>query len=238
MITSRILHHVRSTTNILRTAKCFSTSSTRTSPYDRTIRNLKITDQTRVIYQDTISYGTNVVGGVSPDKGGRPHLGLPVFNTVKEAMREVKPDVSAVFVPAKFAAAAILEAIEAEVPLVVSVAEHVPVHDMLRVHEVLRTQSKTRLGIIVIGEIGGEAELEAAELIREHRRTSPRPKPIIAMVAGCTAPEGKAMGHAGAIWRDGDVTAEAKAKALEDAGAIIVPHPGVMGERMKELLGM
>ncbi|RKK25892.1 hypothetical protein BFJ66_g2351 [Fusarium oxysporum f. sp. cepae] len=271
--------------------------------------------------QDTIEYGTKVVGGVSPGKGGQPHLDLPVFNTVKEAMEEVKPDVSAVFVPATFAAAAILEAIEAEIPLVVSVAEHVPVHDMLRVHEVLRTQSKTRLvgpncpgiiapnqcrvgimpykqytrgcvgivsksgtlsyeavgstsraglgqsivvgmggdmlpgttladglklffnhdetkGIIVIGEIGGEAELEAAELIREHRRTFPKPKPVIAMVAGRTAPEGKAMGHAGAIWRNGDVTAEAKSKALEDAGAIIVPHPGVMGEKMKELLGM
>ncbi|TXC07355.1 hypothetical protein FocTR4_00003329, partial [Fusarium oxysporum f. sp. cubense] len=271
--------------------------------------------------QDTIEYGTKVVGGVSPGKGGQPHLDLPVFNTVKEAMEEVKPDVSAVFVPATFAAAAILEAIEAEVPLVVSVAEHVPVHDMLRVHEVLRTQSKTRLvgpncpgiiapnqcrvgimpykqytrgcvgivsksgtlsyeavgstsraglgqsivvgmggdmlpgttladglklffnhdetkGIVVIGEIGGEAELEAAELIREHRRTFPKPKPVIAMVAGRTAPEGKAMGHAGAIWRNGDVTAEAKSKALEDAGAIIVPHPGVMGEKMKELLGM
>ncbi|RKL15308.1 hypothetical protein BFJ68_g5946 [Fusarium oxysporum] len=241
--------------------------------------------------QDTIEYGTKVVGGVSPGKGGQPHLDLPVFNTVKEAMEEVKPDVSAVFVPATFAAAAILEAIEAEIPLVVSVAEHVPVHDMLRVHEVLRTQSKTRLvgpncpgiiapnqcrvgimpykqytrgcvgivsksgttladglklffnhdetkGIIVIGEIGGEAELEAAELIREHRRTFPKPKPVIAMVAGRTAAEGKAMGHAGAIWRNGDVTAEAKSKALEDAGAIIVPHPGVMGEKMKELLGM
>ncbi|KAF5625410.1 succinyl ligase subunit alpha-2 mitochondrial [Fusarium tjaetaba] len=276
--------------------------------------------QATINAKDTINYGTKVVGGVSPDKGGQTHLGLPVFSTVKEAMKEVNPDVSAVFVPAKFAAAAILEAIEAEVPLVVSVAEHVPVHDMLRVHEVLRTQSKTRLvgpncpgiiapnqcrvgimpykqytrgcvgivsksgtlsyeavgstsrvglgqslvvgmggdmlpgttladglklffnhdetkGIIVIGEIGGEAELEAAELIREHRRTSPRPKPVIAMVAGRTAPEGKAMGHAGAIWRDGDATAEAKTKALEDAGAIIVPHPGVMGERMKELLG-
>ncbi|RKL30606.1 hypothetical protein BFJ70_g10139 [Fusarium oxysporum] len=271
--------------------------------------------------QDTIEYGTKVVGGVSPGKGGQPHLDLPVFNTVKEAMEEVKPDVSAVFVPATFAAAAILEAIEAEIPLVVSVAEHVPVHDMLRVHEVLRTQSKTRLvgpncpgiiapnqcrvgimpykqytrgcvgivsksgtlsyeavgstsraglgqsivvgmggdmlpgttladglklffnhdetkGIIVIGEIGGEAELEAAELIREHRRKFPKPKPVIAMVAGRTAPEGKAMGHAGAIWRNGDVTAEAKSKALEDAGAIIVPRPGVMGEKMKELLGM
>ncbi|KAL7765941.1 hypothetical protein ACKLNR_003857 [Fusarium oxysporum f. sp. zingiberi] len=333
MIGLQFLHHVRSTTHLLRTAKCFSTSSAHSSPYDRTIRNLKITDQTRVIYQgftgkaatknaqDTIEYGTKVVGGVSPGKGGQPHLDLPVFNTVKEAMEEVKPDVSAVFVPATFAAAAILEAIEAEVPLIVSVAEHVPVHDMLRVHEVLRTQSKTRLvgpncpgiiapnqcrvgimpykqytrgcvgivsksgtlsyeavgstsraglgqsivvgmggdmlpgtsladglklffnhdetkGIVVIGEIGGEAELEAAELIREHRRTFPKPKPVIAMVAGRTAPEGKAMGHAGAIWRNGDVTAEAKSNALEDAGAIIVPHPGVMGEKMKELLGM
>ncbi|EXL91714.1 hypothetical protein FOIG_15231 [Fusarium odoratissimum NRRL 54006] len=157
MIGLRFLHHVRSTTHLLRAAKCFSTSSAHSSPYDRTIRNLKITDQTRVIYQgftgkaatknaqDTIEYGTKVVGGVSPGKGGQPHLDLPVFNTVKEAMEEVKPDVSAVFVPATFAAAAILEAIEAEVPLVVSVAEHVPVHDMLRVHEVLRTQSKTRL---------------------------------------------------------------------------------------------
>ncbi|KAF4451514.1 hypothetical protein F53441_5523 [Fusarium austroafricanum] len=226
-------------------------------------------------------------------------------------MTEVKPDVSAVFVPAKFAAAAIIESIEAEVPLVVSVAEHVPVHDMLRVHEILRTQSKTRLvgpncpgiiapnqcrvgimpykqytrgcvgivsksgtlsyeavgstsrvglgqsigttladglrlffkheetkGIIVIGEIGGEAELEAAELIREHRRTSPHPKPVIAMVAGQTAPKSRAMGHAGAIWTSNDVTAEEKAKALEDAGAVIVPHPGVMGDKMKELLGM
>ncbi|KAF9776467.1 hypothetical protein IL306_005343, partial [Fusarium sp. DS 682] len=271
--------------------------------------------------QDTIEYGTKVVGGVSPGKGGQTHLDLPVFNTVKEAMEEVKPDVSAVFVPAASAALAILEAIAAEFPLVVSVAEHVPVHDMLLVHEALRTQSKTRLvgpncpgiiapdqcrvgimpykhytrgcvgivsksgtlsyeavgstskvglgqsivvgmggdmlpgttladglrlffdheetkGIIVIGEIGGEAELEAAELIKEHRKTAWNPKPVIAMVAGRTAPEGKAMGHAGAIWSAEDVTAEAKIQALEDAGAIIVPHPGVMGDKMKELLGM
>jgi succinyl-CoA synthetase alpha subunit len=113
--------------------------------------------------KDTIAYGTCIVGGVSPDKGGSTHLGLPVFNTVHEvrasnsgiyatvfssypqAMKLVKPHVSAVFVPAKFAAKAIIESIEAEVPLVVSVAEHIPVHDMLRVHEILRTQSKTRL---------------------------------------------------------------------------------------------
>ncbi|KAJ4184872.1 hypothetical protein NW755_008785 [Fusarium falciforme] len=235
-------------------------------------------------------------------------------------MAEVKPHVSAVFVPAQFAAKAIIESIEAEVPLVVSVAEHVPVHDMLRVHEILRTQSKTRLvgpncpgiiapeqcrvgimpykqytrgcvgivsksgtlsyeavgstsraglgqsivvgmggdmlpgttladglklffehdetrGIIVIGEIGGEAELEAAELIKEYRKTA-NPKPVVAMVAGRTAPEGKTMGHAGAVFSAGDITAGAKAKALEDAGAIVVPHPGVMGEKMRELLGL
>ncbi|TDZ26764.1 Succinate--CoA ligase [ADP-forming] subunit alpha [Colletotrichum orbiculare MAFF 240422] len=228
-----------------------------------TIQHLYIDGSTKVIYQgftgraatinakDTIAYGTKVVGGVSPGKGGQEHLGLPVFNTVKEAMQEVKPHASAVFVPAQFAAAAITEAIEAEVPLVVSVAEHVPVHDMARVHEILQTQSKTRLvgpncpgiiapeqcrigimpykqytrgvvgivsksgtlsyeavgattkaglgqsivvgmggdmmpgttlldglrlffdhdetkGIIVIGEIGGEAELRAAEAIREY----------------------------------------------------------------------
>jgi succinyl-CoA synthetase alpha subunit len=92
-------------------------------------------------------------------------------------------------------------------------------------------------GIIVIGEIGGEAELEAAELIKEYRKTA-NPKPVVAMVAGRTAPEGKTMGHAGAVFSAGDITAGAKAKALEDAGAIVVPHPGVMGEKMSELLGM
>ncbi|KAK7228219.1 hypothetical protein V2G26_000389 [Clonostachys chloroleuca] len=300
--------------------------------YDDTVSNLRIGKETRVIFQgftgkaatanakDTIAYGTNIVGGVSPGKGGQIHLDRPVFNTVREAMEAVKPDVSSVFVPAHSAAKAIIEAIEAEVPLVVSVAEHIPVHDMLRVHEILRTQSRTRLvgpncpgiiaphqcrvgimpylqymrgcvgivsksgtlsyeavgsttkvglgqsivvgmggdmlsgttladglklffdheetkGIIVIGEIGGEAELKAASLIKEYRRVTPNPKPIIAMVAGRTAPEGKMMGHAGAFLSSRDVSAEAKVKALEDAGAVIVPHPGVMGQTMMELLG-
>lgn len=235
-------------------------------------------------------------------------------------MTNVNPHVSAVFVPAPFAAAAIIESIEAEVPLVVSVAEHIPVHDMVRVHEVLRTQSRTRLvgpncpgiiapeqcrvgimpykqykkgcvgivsksgtlsyeavgattkaglgqsvvvgmggdllpgttlldglklffehdeteGIIVIGEIGGEAELRAAEAIKEYRANTPKPKPIVAMVAGRTAPEGRTMGHAGAILTPRDAPASFKADALRDAGAIVVPHPGVMGDTMKKLLG-
>ncbi|KAF4996441.1 hypothetical protein FGRMN_4498 [Fusarium graminum] len=236
-------------------------------------------------------------------------------------MDTVKPHASAVFVPAHSAALAVIEAIEAEIPLVTVLAEFVPVHDMLLVHEVLRTQSKTRLlgpncagiiapeqcrigimpykqfkrgcvgivsksgtlsyesvgsttraglgqslvigvggdmlpgttladglrvffndeetkGIIVIGEIGGEAELEAADLIREYRRTSFNPKPIVAMVAGITAVEGRAMGHAGAVYSRGDVTAKEKAKALENAGAVLVDHPGQFGGRMKELLGL
>lgn len=93
-------------------------------------------------------------------------------------------------------------------------------------------------GIIVIGEIGGEAEIKAAEMIKEYRRSTRNPKPIVAMVAGRTAPEGKTMGHAGALLTPRDVSAEAKAKALEEAGAIVVPHPGVMGETMKGLLGL
>lgn len=234
-------------------------------------------------------------------------------------MENVKPDVSAVFVPAAFAAKAILEAIEGEVPLVVSVAEHIPIHDMMRVHEALRTQSRTRLvgpncpgiiapeacrvgimpykqyrkghvgivsksgtlsyeavgattaaglgqslvvgmggdlmpgttlsdglklffeheeteGMIVIGEIGGEAELDAADAIKEYRRSTSTPKPIIAMVAGHTAPQGRTMGHAGAVWTPRDAPAKMKAKVLEDAGAVVVPHPGTMGSLMKELL--
>ncbi|OAA59389.1 succinate-CoA ligase (alpha subunit) [Cordyceps fumosorosea ARSEF 2679] len=304
------------------------------SQYEKTIGNLRINQDSRVIFQgftgraatanakDTIAYGTRIVGGVSPGKGGQTHLDLPVFNTVREAVRDVKPQVSAVFVPAAGAAAAILEAVEAEVPLVVSVAEHIPAHDMLRVHAALRTQSRTRLvgpncpgivapparcrvgimpyrqyrpgcigivsksgtlsyeavgatsaaglgqslvvgmggdllpgttlvdglklffdddetkGIIVIGEIGGEAELRAAEVIKEYRARTPEPKPIIAMVAGCTAPEGRIMGHAGAVLMPRDVSAADKAEALSNAGAVVVPHPGVMGETMKQLLSM
>lgn len=161
-------------------------SSATVGRYHDTISNLHISQDTRVIYQgvfisltlfdltltgqgftggvatrnakDTIEYGTKVVGGVSPGKGGQQHLDLPVFNTVREAMENVKPQASAVFVPAALAGNAIIEAIEAEVPLIVSVAEHIPVHDMMRVHEILRTQSASRLvgpncpGIIAPGK--------------------------------------------------------------------------------------
>ncbi|PFH62928.1 hypothetical protein XA68_10981 [Ophiocordyceps unilateralis] len=300
--------------------------------YQKTLQNLRIDKDTRVMYQgftgqaatsnakDTIDYGTKVVGGVSPGKGGCMHLGLPVFSTVREAMDKIRPRVSAVFVPADFAAQAIIESIEAQVPLVVSVAEHMPVHDLMRVHEVLRTQDQTRLvgpnspgiiapdqcrvgimpfrlyrrgcigivsksgtlsyeavgattatglgqslvvaiggdsmpgtsmvdalnvffedkateGIILIGEIGGEEELRAAELIGAYRRAVPKPKPIIALVAGQTAPRGRTMGHAGAILMPRDATAAEKSDALRRAGAILVAHPGVLGRRMKELLG-
>lgn len=91
-------------------------------------------------------------------------------------------------------------------------------------------------GIVLIGEIGGDAELLAAEAIREYRRREKDPKPIVAMVAGHTAPPGRTMGHAGAILRAGDVPADVKARALEDAGAIIVTHPGLLGPAMQELL--
>ncbi len=93
-------------------------------------------------------------------------------------------------------------------------------------------------GIIVIGEIGGRAEFDAAELIEQYRKNEPNPKPIIAMVTGRTAPKGKTMGHAGALMSPGELGAEAKVEALAKAGAIVVPHPGMMGSEMRRLLGM
>jgi succinyl-CoA synthetase alpha subunit len=257
---------------------------------------------------------------VSPSKGGSSHLSLPVYSTISEAAQSLKPHATCIFVPALQAATAITDAIAAEIPLIVAVAEGIPIHDMLRVHEVLRTQSKSRLvgpnspgiiapparcrvgfmpykmysegvvgivsksgtlsyeavgattsaglgqslvvgmggdplpgttfvdalrhffkhegteGIILIGEIGGEAEFEAAELIKEYRSKGGA-KPIIAMVAGQTAPEGRVMGHAGALLGRGDKTAKEKAVALEKAGARVVAHPGEMGGLMTQLLG-
>ncbi|KAA8566847.1 hypothetical protein EYC84_009946 [Monilinia fructicola] len=243
-----------------------------------------------------------------------------VLPTVKEAMEKLKPDATGIYVAAHQAASAIEEAIEAEVPLIVAVAEHIPLHDMLRIHSILDTQTKSRLvgantsgiisaigkcrigfqplscftpgrigivaksgtlsyeavasttraglgqslcigmggdilagtnfvdalkvfehdddteGIIIIGEIGGEAELEAAAWIEEYKKRSPNPKPIVALVAGIHIPHGKVMGHAGAFLLPGEPDAKTKIKAFEDVGVTMVNHPARFGDAMKVLL--
>ncbi|KAG4441180.1 hypothetical protein IFR05_003298 [Cadophora sp. M221] len=309
----------------------FSTSSRHLS-YEDTISNLKIGEHTRVIFQgftgkqatanakESIAWGTNIVGGVTPKKNGE-HLGLPVLPSVREAMVKLKPDATGIYVAAHQAPAAIEEAIEAEVPLIVAVAEHIPIHDIMRIHSILKTQSKSRFvganapgiisaigkcrigfqplpcfmpgrvgivaksgtlsyeavasttraglgqslcigmggdvlagtnfvdalkvfehdddteGIILIGEIGGEAELKAAEWIKEYRKRSLNPKPISAVIGGIRAAPGRVMGHAGAFTLPGEPDALTKIKYLEDAGVTIVNHPEKLGDAMRKLLG-
>lgn len=308
----------------------FSTSSTH-SAYSDTIKNLKIGSHTRVIYQgftgkqatinakESIEYGTKIVGGVKPGHEGE-HLGLPVLPSVRVAADRLRPDASAIYVPANGAAQAIEEAIEAEIPLAVALAEHIPIHDMLRVFQMLRTQSRTRLvganapgimnthgrcrlgfqplpffregtvgivaksgtlsyeavasvtraglgqtyaigmggdvlagttfvdafkileedekteGIIMVGEIGGRAEEDAAEWIMKYRKRSPNPKPIMGLIGGVKAPLGRTMGHAGAWAAPGEANAPEKIQILEKAGVIMVDHPEDFGAGMKQLL--
>ncbi|KAE8133196.1 putative succinyl-CoA synthetase subunit alpha [Aspergillus pseudotamarii] len=310
----------------------FSTSS-RSYSYADTLLNLKIGTHTRVLFQgftgeiifatanvkESLAWGTKIVGGVKPGVEGE-HLGLPVFPSVKVAQEQAKPDASAIYVPGNQTAKAIEEAIEAEIPLVVAVAEHVPIHDILRIHSMLQTQSKTRLvgancpgiisaigkcrigfqplpcfspgkigivaksgtlsyetvasttraglgqslcismggdvlagtnfvdalkifendpdteGIILVGEIGGTAEIDAAEWIKDYNRRTTNPKPIMALVGGLHAPPGRIMGHAGAWTAIGEPDADAKYQALERAGAVMVNHPEKFGEGMKTLL--
>ncbi|KAK7732125.1 hypothetical protein SLS57_001105 [Botryosphaeria dothidea] len=303
-----------------------------TSPsYEDTIQNLKIGRYTRVIFQgftgrqatanakESIDWGTNIVGGVKPGSEGE-HLGLPVFSSVRAAQEKLKPDATGIYVAAHQATAAIEEAIEAEIPLIVAVAEHIPLHDILRIHSILNTQSKSRLvganapgiisaigrcrigfqplpcfapghigvvaksgtlsyetvasltraglgqslcismggdpiagtnfvdalkvfehdpdteGIIVVGEVGGRAEEEAAEWIKEYRKRTAKPKPIAALVGGKLAPTNRVMGHAGAWPAPGENLADAKARILGDAGAVMVDHPAKFGNVMKDLL--
>ncbi|KAL5385804.1 hypothetical protein DPSP01_004584 [Paraphaeosphaeria sporulosa] len=306
--------------------------SLRREGYDDTIQNLKIGKHTRVIFQgftgkqatanaqESIAWGTNVVGGTNPKKAGTEHLGLPVFASVRDAMREVKPDATGIYVAAPQAAAAIEEAIEAEVGLIVAVAEHIPLHDIMRIHSMLQTQSKSRLvganapgiisaigkcrigfqplptfspghvgivaksgtlsyetvasltreglgqslcigmggdviagtnhvdalkvfehdqdteAIILVGELGGTSEEEAAEWIRDYRKRVKNPKPIAALVGGFQAAPGRIMGHAGAWTGIGEGTAESKYKALERAGVTMVDHPAKFGGVVKGLL--
>ena len=259
-----------------------------------------------------IAYGTKVVGGVTPGRGGDTLEGVPVFDTVREAVRETQPDCSLIFVPAAFAADAILEAADAGVSLVVCITENIPTLDMVQVKRALEggpsrligpncpgiiTAGECRVGImpgdvfsmgavgvvsrsgtlvyeavaqltargvgqstcvgvggdpvigtsqvealelfdqdqetaavVLIGEIGGNAEQEAAEYVRGMR------KPVIAFIAGATAPPGRRMGHAGAIIAGDTGTAQAKKEALAEAGAIICESPAEIGATMERVL--
>ncbi|KAL7470807.1 hypothetical protein ACHAXS_011081 [Conticribra weissflogii] len=279
-----------------------------------------------------IEYGTNMVGGVTPGKGGQNHLGLPVFDSVADAVAEVKPDASVIYVPPPYCAAAILDAIENEIPLVVAITEGVPQQDMVKVKKALLSQDKTRLigpncpgiikpgeckigimpgnihqpgkigvvsrsgtltyeavyqttvtglgqstcrfrddpqteGIIMIGEIGGSAEEEAAEWWAENGDPS---KPVVGFIAGMTAPPGRRMGrynlnefkhhflfiflvktypgipcksssssgHAGAIVAGGKGGANEKFAALEAAGVNVTRSPSQLGATMMKAMGL
>ena len=261
-----------------------------------------------------IEYGTNVVGGVTPGKGGRTHLDKPVFNTVEQAVKEVKADVSIIFVPPPFAGDAIMEAADAGIKTIICITEGIPVQDMVKVKAFLEDKTECRLvgpncpgvmtpgeakcgimpgfihnpgrigivsrsgtltyeavdqvtkagmgqstcigiggdpiigtttkdavqllmnddetdGIIMIGEIGGSMEADAAEYVKRYGT-----KPVVGFIAGKTAPKGRTMGHAGAIIGGAEDTAEAKMKIMAECGIYVVDSPAAIGETMRKAL--
>lgn len=264
--------------------------------------------------EQMISYGTNVVGGVTPGKGGQTHLGKPVFNTVNEAVKEVNANTSIIFVPAGFAADAIMEAADSGIKTIIAITEGIPVSDMTRVNHYLKNKKCTLIGpncpgiitpneakvgimpgfvfkkgnvglvsksgtltyeaadqivkqglgistavgiggdpvigtttkdaielfmnddetncIVMIGEIGGQLETDAAKWVAKNGNK----KPIVGFIAGETAPKGRTMGHAGAIVGGAEDTAEAKKKIMNECGIHVVDSPAEIGKKVFEVL--